>query len=145
LRVQKHRQKDKVVISEALQNVTKITDPKCNTAEQSIAVQRNTKKGEREPLSLADLVAYAKTKGISESDAEAFFNSQEAGGWTRGGRPLRDWKAALNTWKANGYLASQKQRPSNQFQKPKSPNEDRFDREYEEAQQKHEQRKHQGT
>ncbi len=72
--------------------------------------ETDTEKRKRKPLSLAECVTYAKTRGISASDAEAFFDSQESGGWTRGGKALRDWQASLRTWKANGWLPSQKQR-----------------------------------
>lgn len=72
----------------------------------------------RKPKSLEEVVLYAKQKGISETDATAFFDSMEAGGWTRGGKALRDWQAHLRSYKANGFLASQKNgkfsRPSTQ-------------------------------
>src|SRR5207253_667823 len=64
----------------------------------------------RKPLSLTEVIAYGKEQGITASDAEAFYDSQEAGGWTRGGKPLRDWKASLRSWKANNWLASQRNR-----------------------------------
>ncbi len=67
-------------------------------------------KRKRKPLSLAECVAFAKTKGISSEDAEAFWDSMEAGGWTRGGKALKDWKAHIRSYKANGWLASQHQR-----------------------------------
>ncbi len=66
-------------------------------------------KNKRRPKDLSEAVQYAKTKGISESDAEAFFDSQEAGGWTRNGEALKDWQASLRSWKANRWLPSQKQ------------------------------------
>ncbi len=81
----------------------------------------DTEKRKRRPLSLTECLAYAKTIGISALDAEAFFDSQESGGWTRAGKALKDWQASLRTWKANRWLPSQKQ-PSNsqrQFVKPK--------------------------
>lgn len=67
----------------------------------------------RRPKDLTEVVLYAKQHVISESDATAFFDSQESGGWTRGGKPLKDWKAALRTWKANSWLPSQKQKQGN--------------------------------
>ncbi len=78
-------------------------------AEAEAEGDRKADKRKRKPLSLAECVAYARTRGISASDAEAFFDSQESGGWTRSGKALRDWEAALRTWKSNGWLASQRQ------------------------------------
>jgi hypothetical protein len=66
----------------------------------------------RKPKDQDEVILYATQIGVSKSDAVAFFDSQESGGWTRAGKPLRDWKAALRTWKANGWLASQKRKPS---------------------------------
>ncbi len=79
-------------------------------AEAEAEADKEEDKRKRKPLSLAECVAYAKTRGISASDAEAFYDSQESGGWTRSGKALRDWEAALRTWKSNGWLASQRQR-----------------------------------
>jgi hypothetical protein len=62
----------------------------------------------RKPKTLEETVLYAKQHGISSADATAFFDSMEAGGWTRNGKALRDWQAALRSWKANGFLASQR-------------------------------------
>lgn len=64
--------------------------------------------GKRKPSGLDEVKNYGKELGISDTDAEGFFDSQEAGGWTRNGRPLKDWKAAFRTWKRNGWLPSQK-------------------------------------
>jgi hypothetical protein len=62
----------------------------------------------RKPANAGEVVDYAATQDITEDDARGFFDSMEAGGWTRGGKPLKDWRAALRTWKRNGYLPSQK-------------------------------------
>ncbi len=93
-------------------NVTSVTEalpvtPR-NTSRSRVQ-STEVEERKRKPLSLADCVAYAKTIGISEQDAEAFFDSQEAGGWTRNGKALKNWQAAIRTWKANGWLPSQKQ------------------------------------
>jgi hypothetical protein len=63
----------------------------------------------RRPKDLEELVLYAKQHSVSESDARAFFDSMEAGGWTRGNKSLKDWKAHLRSYKANGWLASNNQ------------------------------------
>ncbi len=76
---------------------------------QSLSLSDSLSACKRRPKDLGEAVQYAKTKGISESDAEAFFDSQEAGGWTRNGKALKDWQASLRSWKANHWLPSQKQ------------------------------------
>lgn len=63
----------------------------------------------RKPKDISELLRYASTIEISNSDASAFFDSMEAGGWTRGGKALKDWQAHLRSYKAQGWLASQRQ------------------------------------
>ena len=50
----------------------------------------------------------AKT-GLPESDAEWFWNKCEGNGWTNGGKPIKRWPNVIASWKAAGYLPSQKQ------------------------------------
>lgn len=103
IRVAKHRAKlsgNEDAVTKTLQSVSPV----------SASVHSSDSSSKRKPKDLAEVIAYAKTRGVSASDAEAFFDSQESGGWTRGGKALRDWKAAIRTWRANGWLASQRQR-----------------------------------
>ena len=65
-------------------------------------------KREARASSLSAVVEYAHTISVPKSDAEHFWDSQEAGGWKRGGKPIADWKACLRTWKSGGWLPSQK-------------------------------------
>lgn len=46
--------------------------------------------------------------GIPESDGDWFWNKCEGNGWTNGGKPIRSWQHTLASWKAAGYLPSQK-------------------------------------
>lgn len=42
------------------------------------------------------------------SDADWFFHKCEGNGWRNGGKPILDWRATVRSWKAGGYLPSQK-------------------------------------
>ncbi len=65
----------------------------------------------------ADVDRYCEELGLTCSDATHVFNKWEGNGWTNGGKPIRDWKATIRSWKAAGYLPSQKgQKPTAQFQ-----------------------------
>ncbi len=75
---------------------------------QSLSLSDSLSACKRRPKDLIEAVQYASTKGISAEDAEAFYDSMEAGGWTRNGKALKDWRAHLRSYKSNGYLASQK-------------------------------------
>lgn len=57
---------------------------------------------------LDELKAYAVEIGLPSSDGEYLFNSWEAGGWMRGSKRIKDWRAAMRAWKSGGYMPSQK-------------------------------------
>lgn len=68
-----------------------------NGKEGNKGKEGNGKEGKRPAL--RDAQAYAKTIGLSESEAAKFFDHFEANGWRQGGRtPLRSWQAALRNW-----------------------------------------------
>lgn len=100
LRVAKHREKkdgsNKESVTGALRSVT------------PASASAVTSEAKRKPSTQDELLGYAKEQGISGSDAIAFWDSMEAGGWTRNGKVLKDWKAHLRSYKSNGYLASQR-------------------------------------
>jgi hypothetical protein len=56
---------------------------------------------------LDQLRTYAKEIGLPESDGESRFYGWEANGWMTGKNRIKDWKAAMRTWKANRWLPSQ--------------------------------------
>lgn len=103
--------------SRARNDSTDGTVPPIPQAVPSVAIEPsrtvNNCLSRRKANSVDEVKEYAKQIGVSDSDAEGFYDSQEAGGWTRSGQPVKDWKATLRTWKRYGYLASQKQRSSN--------------------------------
>jgi DNA-binding transcriptional MocR family regulator len=53
------------------------------------------------------LRAYANEIGLPESDGESRFYGWESNGWMTGKNRIKDWKAAMRTWKANRWLPSQ--------------------------------------
>jgi hypothetical protein len=60
------------------------------------------------PETLEVATIYAESIGLSKVEAEAFFDHFTANGWKVGGKsPMRDWKAALRTWKRNNSPGGQ--------------------------------------
>lgn len=49
----------------------------------------------------------AKT-GLPESDAIWFWNKCEGNGWTNNGKPIKRWPNVIASWKAAGWMASQR-------------------------------------
>ena len=68
---------------------------------------------------LDEAKAFAVEIEMPSSDGEACFHKWEGNGWRNGTSPVKDWKATIRSWKASGYLPSQK---SPSFgQSPKKP------------------------
>lgn len=61
---------------------------------------------------LNELQEFAVGLGLSQLDGEACFHKWEGNGWKNDGKPILDWKATMRSWKAHGYLASQKNQQS---------------------------------
>ena len=88
---------------------SQLNDHKTTTnKERNKVFNKRNKRESKARASLSEVIEYAISRGLPESDGEHFFNSQEAGGWTRNGKPLKDWRAAFRTWQSGGYLPSQK-------------------------------------
>jgi hypothetical protein len=56
--------------------------------------------------------------GLPESDAVWFWNKCEGNGWTNGGKPILSWPHTIASWKAGGYMPSQKNGQHPKFRKP---------------------------
>lgn len=55
-----------------------------------------------------EVIEFAVGIGLPASEGEWFFEKCEGNGWTNDGKPIRDWKATVRSWKAAGYMPSQK-------------------------------------
>jgi hypothetical protein len=62
---------------------------------------------------LKEVTEHSNTLGLSAEDCEHFFNHHEARGWWLArGVKMKDWRAALRTWKRNiPAFAPRKGRP----------------------------------
>ena len=57
---------------------------------------------------LAELVEFVVSLGLPASDGEHLFHRWEGNGWTNSKQPIRSWRATARSWKAHGYMPSQK-------------------------------------
>jgi hypothetical protein len=57
-------------------------------------------------LCLEVVVVFCKGIKLTRADAEWFWHKCEGNGWTNGGRPMKDWRQTLRSWKAGGYVPS---------------------------------------
>jgi hypothetical protein len=56
----------------------------------------------------AEMEEFCVTLGLPTSDGETMFHKWQGNGWSNGGKPIKDWKATIRSWKGEGYLPSQK-------------------------------------
>lgn len=58
--------------------------------------------------SLEAITLFCRESGLYPRDAEYLWNTWEANGWKVSGKAIKDWRATVRAWKAQGYLPSQK-------------------------------------
>ena len=75
-----------------------IRDSRKESARESTQEIRHT----HTPRSLNDVIDYAYEIDLAKTDAEAFYDHFSSNGWKVSGRaPMKNWRAALRTWKRN--------------------------------------------
>lgn len=63
-------------------------------------IKEGDARGRFERPTLEEIKAYITEKGYSV-DPEKFFNYYESNGWRVGKNPMKNWRAAINTWTRN--------------------------------------------
>jgi hypothetical protein len=63
---------------------------------------------EARPKSWAEFLAFCQSRGLSENDSEYLYSHWQSNGWRTGKQEIKSWKHAVQTWKAGGFLPSQK-------------------------------------
>jgi 5-methylcytosine-specific restriction endonuclease McrA len=51
---------------------------------------------------------FTRELGLPESDGEYMFHHWESNGWTKNGKPIKNWQAMIRSWKSAKYMPSQK-------------------------------------
>jgi hypothetical protein len=82
--------------------------PSSSSSFSSSEVTILTNSNSKAKCTLDEAKAFAVEIGMPESDGEASWHKWEGNGWKNGGNAVKDWKATLRSWKASGYLPSQK-------------------------------------
>lgn len=57
---------------------------------------------------VTEVVAYCQELELPASDGSAVFDKWTGSGWKNGVQAIKDWKATIRAWKAQGYMPSQK-------------------------------------
>ncbi len=55
-----------------------------------------------------EVFEFCKENGLFPRDVEYLWNKWEGNGWQNAGKAMKDWRATVRAWKAQGYLPSQK-------------------------------------
>ena len=75
---------------------------------------------------------FCTSLGLPSTDGTAVFNKWQGNGWTNRDVPIRDWKATIRSWKAQGFLPSQKVFPIRGFAGERPKPKTKFDIEFDE-------------
>jgi hypothetical protein len=63
---------------------------------------------EQRPESEAEVIAYVRSLGYQEEDGKYMWANWKGNGFTNAGRPIRNWKATIDSRVYQGFLPSQK-------------------------------------
>lgn len=94
---------------------TQVKQKATPSSSSSSSISSSDNKGKAK-ATLDEVKAFAKELNLPESDGESCFHKWEGNGWKNGTNSIKDWKATIRSWKAAGFLPSQKQ-PKFQQQK----------------------------
>lgn len=67
----------------------------------------------------SEVCDYCISIGLTKSDGVACFAKWQGNGWMNGKSPIKDWKATIRSWKAQGFLPSQKNGRTPKIETPK--------------------------
>jgi hypothetical protein len=104
-------------IAEVFNNTSLIESPTKPKAKREIPkIDESKARG-----TIEEVVAYAVQIGLTKSDGEYMFAKWDENDWTKneGKEKIKDWRKTLVTWKAGGFMPSQKQ--SNSFKQSSQP------------------------
>ena len=83
-----------------------------NVDNQKIATSSEKSKDKFCPPDLDEVKSFFGSKGISNTEAEKFYNHFESNGWLVGGKTkMKNWQAAARNWMLNAQKFSQTLRP----------------------------------
>lgn len=69
-----------------------------------VDVRKESEKTKRfTPPTPTEVAQYAKDIGFTDLDSHSFCDFYEAKGWVVGKSPMKDWKAAVRTWRKNNF------------------------------------------
>lgn len=94
------------VVADLVRRVSRLEHALAERRGRLVAV---TVTGKSRPSDEQDVVAYCGVLGLPAADATYLWNKWQANNFTNGGKPVRDWRAQVRSWRAAGYFPSQKQ------------------------------------
>lgn len=96
------------------QNVTIATNNQPTINQATNKKVKNDKKSKARAHTLDEVIEFCKSIELPESDGEATWDKWEGNGHKNSGRAMKCWKSTIRSWKANGYMPSQKQNGNQQ-------------------------------
>lgn len=123
LRVQKHREKQKILTDCSVTSNATVTESNATDKEKEldkdIDKKENIKRKNFVPPTVEEVKEYVDSVG-SQVDPEAFVAFYESKGWMIGRNKMKSWKMAIVTWEKRNNL----KRIPQKKQEPENPQED---------------------
>lgn len=73
-----------------------------------LSKESNSPKKSKDRCTIEELTEFGKANGLTPRDVEFFWNHWTANDWTNNGKAIKDWRATIRSWGAQGYWPSQK-------------------------------------
>lgn len=96
--------------------VNQISTPSTSS---STSISSSTSLKKKEKPTIDDVRLFCSESGLLESDGDYMFHHWESNGWTKSGKPIKNWQAMIRSWKSAKYLPSQKS--NNRFASQNQP------------------------
>lgn len=119
IRQQRHREKLKLLSCNVTERDITQNNGALRNAEKEIEIEKEidinnvpTKSAPKrfKKPSIDEIREYCSEKGITNVDAEHFFDYYESNGWKVGRNPMKDWKATVRNWGKNGKTTTKPQK-----------------------------------
>lgn len=72
-----------------------------NKPKNEVEKPKRTRTKKSKPENVEEVQAYLDEKGITDINAQNFFDFYETNGWVQSNKPIKDWKACVRTWENN--------------------------------------------
>jgi hypothetical protein len=79
-------------------------NPSSSSSSSSSEVQKGVESARQRRGSKEEISSYCKEQGLTAQDSEWLWAKWQENDFTRDGKPIKDWRGTIRTWKLTGYI-----------------------------------------